>query len=161
MVLPSITLLLPARLTRRYYRSTLEIDDDGGEYANTYLPFSINPAEDSGEKVLAVPRCCKKRKGTQGRPRINDSVAERDIEGLERKKRTTRSDYVSFGHTRRWNDPMRQPLLLFGDTPGPENSQLPVRCPSLQDAAIVGPNPSVGKGCTRGDSATFSYLPAC
>lgn len=64
----------------------IEVDDDGGKYANTYLPFSVNPAEYTGKKVLAVPRCCQKRKGSQDRPRINESVTERDIEALERKE---------------------------------------------------------------------------
>ena len=54
------------------------MDDDGGVYANTYLPFTVDPAEYTGKRVLAVPRCCQKRKGTQDRMRVNDSVAEKD-----------------------------------------------------------------------------------
>ncbi|KAH8750215.1 hypothetical protein F5883DRAFT_435311, partial [Diaporthe sp. PMI_573] len=58
-----------------------EIDDDGGEYANTHLLFPVNPAEYTGKKVLAVPRCCQKRKGTQDRRRMNGSVVERESRG--------------------------------------------------------------------------------
>ncbi|RYP66574.1 hypothetical protein DL771_007727 [Monosporascus sp. 5C6A] len=51
---------------------------DGAVYANKYLLFAVDPAEYTGKKVLAVPRCCQKRKGTQDRARTNNSVAERD-----------------------------------------------------------------------------------
>lgn len=51
---------------------------DGGKYASEFLPFSINPIEYTGKKVLAVPRCCQHKKGTQDRMRINSEVAERD-----------------------------------------------------------------------------------
>lgn len=61
----------------------IEMDDDGGEYANTYLPFEVNPADYTGKKVLAVPRCCQKRKGTQDRSRINFFVNKRDTEALQ------------------------------------------------------------------------------
>ncbi|KAI1123643.1 hypothetical protein F5Y10DRAFT_251330, partial [Nemania abortiva] len=57
-----------------------ETDYDGGEYANKYLPFPVNAADYTGQKVLAVPRCCQKRKGTQDRGRINDEVNDRDRE---------------------------------------------------------------------------------
>jgi hypothetical protein len=51
----------------------------GGEaYANKYLQFAVDASEYAGKKVLAVPRCCQKRKGTQDRGRVNDSVAERE-----------------------------------------------------------------------------------
>jgi hypothetical protein len=63
----------------------IEMDNDGGAYATEHLPFAVNPAEYRGKKVLAVPRCCQKRKGTQDRERVNGSVAERD---REMKKRT-------------------------------------------------------------------------
>ncbi|GAB1312194.1 SnoaL-like domain-containing protein [Madurella fahalii] len=60
----------------------LEIDSGpfahGGAYANEYLLFAIDPADYIGKKVLAVPRCCQKRKGTQDRMRVNSSVVERD-----------------------------------------------------------------------------------
>ncbi|CCF36698.1 hypothetical protein CH063_08203 [Colletotrichum higginsianum] len=56
----------------------IETDNDDAEYANTYLPFSVDASEYTGKRVLAVPRCCQKRKGTQDRQRVNDSVLERD-----------------------------------------------------------------------------------
>lgn len=58
----------------------IEVDNDGGKFASEVLPFSINPSEYTGKKVLAVPRCCQHKKGTQDRGRINDEVAERDCE---------------------------------------------------------------------------------
>ncbi|TGJ87561.1 hypothetical protein E0Z10_g1178 [Xylaria hypoxylon] len=58
----------------------IEVDYDGGEYANKYLLFPVNPADYTGKKVLAVPRCCQTRKGTQDRGKTNDEVAERDRE---------------------------------------------------------------------------------
>lgn len=56
----------------------IEIEDDGGVYANKYNSFDIDPAEYIGQKVLAVPRCCQERKGTTDRKRINDAVNVRD-----------------------------------------------------------------------------------
>ncbi|KAI3324984.1 hypothetical protein HD806DRAFT_462362 [Xylariaceae sp. AK1471] len=60
----------------------LEIDEgpfaSGVGYANKYLLFTIDPAKYVGEMVLAVPRCCQKRKGTQARGRVNGCVAMRD-----------------------------------------------------------------------------------
>lgn len=53
---------------------------DGAAYANEYLLFTVGPADYAGKKVLAVPRCCQKRKGSQDRMRINSEVAERDCE---------------------------------------------------------------------------------
>lgn len=53
---------------------------DGGTYANEVLLFSVNPTEYTGRKVLAVPRCCQKKKGTQDRKLINGQVTERDVE---------------------------------------------------------------------------------
>lgn len=64
----------------------IEVDNDGGvyadegKYANEVLLFSVNPTEYTGKKVLAVPRCCQHKKGTQDRRRINGLVAERDSE---------------------------------------------------------------------------------
>ncbi|OIW26032.1 hypothetical protein CONLIGDRAFT_516716 [Coniochaeta ligniaria NRRL 30616] len=64
----------------------IEVDDyggiytDGGKYANEVLMFSVNPVEYTGKKVLAVPRCCQHKRGTQDRRLINGMVAERDIE---------------------------------------------------------------------------------
>lgn len=54
------------------------MDNDGGAFANEVLPFSIEITEYVGKKVLAVPRCCQVKKGTQDRGRINGLVAERD-----------------------------------------------------------------------------------
>lgn len=54
----------------------IEIDDDQGAYANKYVPFNVDPMDCEG-KVLAVPRCCQIRKGTQDRGRVNDSVKAR------------------------------------------------------------------------------------
>ena len=45
----------------------IAIEDDNGVYANTWLLFAVDPADLIGKKVLAVPRCCQKRKGTQDR----------------------------------------------------------------------------------------------
>ncbi|RDL31009.1 Arginine deiminase type-3 [Venustampulla echinocandica] len=50
-----------------------ELDDDDGAYANKYLLFAVDAAEYKGKKILAVPRCCQKKKATQDRGRINDS----------------------------------------------------------------------------------------
>ena len=55
-----------------------EIEDDNGVYANRYNSFNIDPAEYIGKKVLAVPRCCQKRKGTTDQKRVNDAVNARD-----------------------------------------------------------------------------------
>jgi hypothetical protein len=56
----------------------IETEDDSGAYANKWLPFKVDAAKYKGQMVLAVPRCCQKRKGTQDRRRINESVAERE-----------------------------------------------------------------------------------
>lgn len=56
----------------------IEVDYDGGPYATEHLPFKVDPADYTGKRVLAVPRCCQKRKGTQDRRRINFGVAYRD-----------------------------------------------------------------------------------
>lgn len=63
-----------------------EIDADDGEYANTFLPFKIDAAGYVGKKILAVPRCCQKRKGTQDRTRVNGLVAQHDLirQGFDR-----------------------------------------------------------------------------
>lgn len=64
----------------------IEIEDDQGLYANTWLLFTVDPGESIGKKVLAVPRCRQKRKGTQDRWRVNALVDQR-IHGGERLKR--------------------------------------------------------------------------
>jgi hypothetical protein len=53
------------------------MDNDGGEFENKHLSFSVDSTEFTGKKVLAVPRCCQVRKGTQDRGRVNGEVAER------------------------------------------------------------------------------------
>ena len=45
--------------------------------SNLPLLMDMDPAEYTGKKVLAVPRCCQKRKGTQDCERVNGSVAKR------------------------------------------------------------------------------------
>ena len=59
-----------------------EIEDDGGAYANVHLPFAVDPVEYIGKKVLALPRCCQKRKGTTDRKRVNSVVNEREGRGF-------------------------------------------------------------------------------
>ncbi|KAI1163406.1 hypothetical protein F5B18DRAFT_620066 [Nemania serpens] len=56
----------------------IEIEDDDGVYANTYMPFHVDLAEYAGKRVLAVPRCCQKRKGTTDRRRVNDGVDRKE-----------------------------------------------------------------------------------
>ena len=56
----------------------IETGFDDGAYANEHLPFRVDPNEYKNKTVLAVPRCCQKRKGTTDRLRINDGVAIRD-----------------------------------------------------------------------------------
>lgn len=60
--------------------SIIEVDNDGGAFANKYLLFPVDPTEYTGKKVLVVPRCCQVKKGTQDRERCNSLVAERDNE---------------------------------------------------------------------------------
>ncbi|KAK8048273.1 hypothetical protein PG994_010003 [Apiospora phragmitis] len=55
----------------------IEVENDAGAYATEWLPFKITLADYTGKMVLAVPRCCQKRKGSQDRTRVNSSVAER------------------------------------------------------------------------------------
>lgn len=56
----------------------IEMDNDDGAYAHEVLPFTVDPKDYTMKKVLAVPRCCQIRKGTQDRTRINDSVRYRE-----------------------------------------------------------------------------------
>ncbi|RAL00653.1 uncharacterized protein BO80DRAFT_94508 [Aspergillus ibericus CBS 121593] len=56
----------------------IEIEDDNGEYANTWLLFQVDPEEYIGRKVLVVPRCCQRRKGSQDRWRVNAMVYQRE-----------------------------------------------------------------------------------
>ncbi|KAG4442004.1 hypothetical protein IFR05_002530 [Cadophora sp. M221] len=62
--------------------SIIEVDNDGGFFANKHLSFQIGPTEYTEKKVLAVPRCCQIKKGTQDRQRLNDQVAERDRDAI-------------------------------------------------------------------------------
>lgn len=63
----------------------IEVDNDegpyadGGIYASEVLPFSINPTDYTGKKVLAVLRCCQHKRGTKDRSLINQQVAERKV----------------------------------------------------------------------------------
>ena len=63
----------------------IEMDDDEGKYARENLCFPVDPSEYRGKKVLAVPRCCQMRKGTQDRGRVNSMVAERETAALKSK----------------------------------------------------------------------------
>jgi hypothetical protein len=64
--------------------NVIEVDNDGGTYANggtfanQVLQFSIDPTDYTRKRVIAVPRCCQHKKGTQGRARINSVVDERE-----------------------------------------------------------------------------------
>jgi hypothetical protein len=60
--------------------SIIEVDNDRGAFANKVLQFQIDPTEYTGKRVLAVPRCCQVKKGSQDRQRCNAEVAERDRE---------------------------------------------------------------------------------
>lgn len=56
----------------------LETEHDDGAYANSGLQFHIDAAAYTARKhILAVPRCCQKRKGTTDRKRINEGVQTR------------------------------------------------------------------------------------
>lgn len=41
-----------------FWRNIIEIENDNGVYANTWLLFAVDPVEFIGKKVLAVPRYC-------------------------------------------------------------------------------------------------------
>lgn len=64
----------------------IETDDDYGAYANMHLLFPVDAGEYRGKKVLAVPRCCSKRKGTTDRARINESVIIKEKLALQQAK---------------------------------------------------------------------------
>lgn len=55
-----------------------EVEEDGGAYAREWLRIEVDPEDYRSKKILAVPRCCSKRKGTTDRRRINDRVKHRD-----------------------------------------------------------------------------------
>jgi hypothetical protein len=71
---------------------------DGGTYANQVLQFPVDPTDYTGKRVLAVPRCCQHKKGTQDRARINSEVDEREarLAGLELHLRCTESSSRDF-----------------------------------------------------------------
>ncbi|KAI0105563.1 hypothetical protein GGR51DRAFT_560408 [Nemania sp. FL0031] len=50
----------------------------GVEHVNKYSLLTVDPADYIGKKVLAIPRCCQKRKGTTDRKRVNDEVEYRE-----------------------------------------------------------------------------------
>lgn len=62
------------------------MDEDEGEYANEVLPFEVDSDDFVGKKVLAVPRCCQKRKGSTDRVRINGLLTHGEMlrEGCDR-----------------------------------------------------------------------------
>lgn len=62
----------------------IEIEDDNGVYAKEWLLFEPEPSDFIGKKVLAVPRCFQKRKGTQDRQRVNQGVRDRKLEELKK-----------------------------------------------------------------------------
>ena len=68
--------------------SIIELEVDSGEfangvqYANDVLRFQIDPEDYLGKKVLVVPRCCQKKKGSTDRSRTNWLVQRQDAEGL-------------------------------------------------------------------------------
>lgn len=57
--------------------SIIEVDNDEGAFANEQLSFSVDPTECTGKKVLAVPRCCQHKRGTQDQIKLNSEVSER------------------------------------------------------------------------------------
>ncbi|KXH33291.1 hypothetical protein CSIM01_03205 [Colletotrichum simmondsii] len=56
----------------------IEVESDHGKNANEYMRFPVDALEYAGKKVLTVPRCCQKRKGTTDRARVNNEVLYRD-----------------------------------------------------------------------------------
>ncbi|KAK1526749.1 hypothetical protein CPAR01_13277, partial [Colletotrichum paranaense] len=56
----------------------IEVESDQGKTANEYVSFPVDALEYTGKRVLAVPRCCQKRKGTTDRARVNNGVLHRD-----------------------------------------------------------------------------------
>lgn len=55
----------------------LEMEEDNGAYANKGILFQVDPAKYASVSILAVPRCCQRRKGTTDRLRINSAVETR------------------------------------------------------------------------------------
>ena len=63
----------------------IEMNDDQGRYADEHLRFAVVMSEYRGKRVLAVPRCCQSRKGTQDRGRVNSMVVQREAIAVESK----------------------------------------------------------------------------
>jgi hypothetical protein len=57
--------------------STIVVDNNGGVLVHKVLLFSIDPTENTGKKVLAIPSCYQLKVGTQDRQRWNISIAQR------------------------------------------------------------------------------------
>ncbi|KAK2036712.1 hypothetical protein LZ31DRAFT_483008 [Colletotrichum somersetense] len=54
----------------------IKTEEDDRAYANNYLLFPVDTKDYAGKKVLTVPRCCQKQKGTQECRKVNNSVRE-------------------------------------------------------------------------------------
>ena len=63
----------------------IELDYDSGAFAREVLRFQVNPEDYTNKKVLAVPRCCQKKEGTQDHGRINGEVQWRISHGISDK----------------------------------------------------------------------------
>ncbi|KAK1948817.1 hypothetical protein LY78DRAFT_595120 [Colletotrichum sublineola] len=61
----------------------IETEEDDRAYANKYLLFPVDAKDYTGKKVLAVLRCCQKRKGTQDRGKVNDLVRRWEARKVE------------------------------------------------------------------------------
>ncbi|KAH7409792.1 hypothetical protein DE146DRAFT_732685 [Phaeosphaeria sp. MPI-PUGE-AT-0046c] len=65
--------------------NNIEMEETSGEFANgiefaqKYLRIQVDAEEYRGTKILAVPRCCQKKRGTQDRDRINSDVQRRAL----------------------------------------------------------------------------------
>jgi hypothetical protein len=68
------------------------MDYDGGAFMREVLPFTVDPAEYTGKMVLAVPRCCQVKKGTQDRGRVNMLVIAREKREKEKRERERERD---------------------------------------------------------------------
>ena len=77
--------MIPTPRCSRLQINIIKIEDDSGVYANTWLLSAVDPVELIGKKVLAVPRCCQKRKGTQDRWRV-DTLVDQRVHGREQLK---------------------------------------------------------------------------
>ncbi|KAF1954679.1 hypothetical protein CC80DRAFT_416916, partial [Byssothecium circinans] len=62
------------------------------------LPFRMDLTEYTGQKVLAVPRCCQLKKGMQDRGRTNNLAVERGREIHEMFARVTAMSAKTLRH---------------------------------------------------------------